>query len=88
MPILNGFEIKLRNVVSDEAEVPEGDLSKETSRSKQGIVMSGACSMPLFTQAKIVEINKIAAQRMLKACQEAQFIQASGGKITTPAWWW
>eukprot|EP01054_Gregarina_sp_Poly1_P002531 Gregarina_sp_Poly_1__2530@NODE_1686_length_3535_cov_246_940311_g1108_i0_p4_GENE_NODE_1686_length_3535_cov_246_940311_g1108_i0NODE_1686_length_3535_cov_246_940311_g1108_i0_p4_ORF_typecomplete_len130_score17_26DUF1700/PF08006_11/0_085_NODE_1686_length_3535_cov_246_940311_g1108_i021092498 len=45
--------------------------------------------MPLIpSESKRADIAAQAAKRMLKSCQEAQFVQATGGKVATPAWWW
>lgn len=52
------------------------------------VSLIGLLRKPIMSEAKRTDLESNAATRMLKSCQEAQFIQATGGKVATPAWWW
>lgn len=101
LPCLHTFAIQLsvddifRNcrtatVDNGTATVDNENENETENESKREIeeVLESARQLPLVTESKALEIEHIAARRMLKSCQEAQFIQATGGRAASPAWWW
>lgn len=75
LPILTNFDVDPKPLLSSSVHLTDS----EARMLKTPIVA---------TESKRADIASQAAKRMLKSCQEAQFVQATGGKVTTPAWWW
>eukprot|EP01053_Blabericola_migrator_P004993 Blabericola_migrator_1__4992@NODE_2594_length_2560_cov_201_764541_g1626_i0_p1_GENE_NODE_2594_length_2560_cov_201_764541_g1626_i0NODE_2594_length_2560_cov_201_764541_g1626_i0_p1_ORF_typecomplete_len799_score136_93RHD3/PF05879_12/5_9e78GBP/PF02263_19/1_1e10MMR_HSR1/PF01926_23/7_1e05Dynamin_N/PF00350_23/0_00046Dynamin_N/PF00350_23/6_6e03AIG1/PF04548_16/0_00035AIG1/PF04548_16/6_9e03FeoB_N/PF02421_18/0_0093AAA_15/PF13175_6/0_046PPV_E1_C/PF00519_17/0_021DGCR6/PF07324_11/0_011DGCR6/PF07324_11/7_1e03eIF len=75
LPVISSFDLNMKNLTSKALELSESE--------------ERALRTPLITsESKKVEISNAAAKRMLKSCQDAQFVQATGGKVSAPAWWW
>eukprot|EP01055_Gregarina_sp_Pseudo9_P004500 Gregarina_sp_Pseudo_9__4499@NODE_466_length_2775_cov_6_878289_g442_i0_p1_GENE_NODE_466_length_2775_cov_6_878289_g442_i0NODE_466_length_2775_cov_6_878289_g442_i0_p1_ORF_typecomplete_len822_score182_09RHD3/PF05879_12/1_6e77GBP/PF02263_19/7_3e09GBP/PF02263_19/3_2e02Dynamin_N/PF00350_23/0_00017Dynamin_N/PF00350_23/2_5e03MMR_HSR1/PF01926_23/0_00016AIG1/PF04548_16/0_006Septin/PF00735_18/0_0093ABC_tran/PF00005_27/0_074ABC_tran/PF00005_27/1_9e03IIGP/PF05049_13/0_028AAA_15/PF13175_6/0_031Roc/PF08477_13/0 len=75
LPTISTFDLEITSLLSANLELTES----ETRALRMPIVPS---------ESKRADVAAQAAKRMLKSCQEAQFVQATGGKVSTPAWWW